>query len=96
MRYNSHELRIIRAVIHTALWGPLYWIVGKYYGYVPIASVIIKFLVYSNTFLMCGGWYQAINIVNGREYTEKDLVKFYLFVILGFVLLEFSWIMQFL
>jgi len=96
MRYNSHEMKIIRAVIHTALWWPLYWIVRNYYGYVPIANVIIKFLVYSNTFFMCGGWYQAINIVKGREYTEKDLVKFYLFVILGFVLLEFSWIMQFL
>ena len=97
MRYNSHEMKIIGAIIHTALWWPLYWVVRNYYGwYTPIANVIIKFLVYSNTFLMCYCWYLSINIAKGREFTEKDEVRFCLFIILGFVLIEFSWIMQFL
>ena len=86
---KSQSMIVTRAIIHTALWWPL-WM-----GWVRLApmgvawSVIFKFLNEVNTFYMVIYWAVARSIAIGSPMSDRDQVKLALWVLFCFILMEF-------
>ena len=80
---------ITRAIIYTALYPILAFIIRRWYGFDVLTSSVLKFFFYSNVLLMVGGWYESVLIAKGQAYDERDIVKLLLFTVLFMVLLEF-------
>ena len=89
MRDNSHKLVVTRAILHTALYPVLAFIVRRGYGLEVFTSSILKFLFCANVLFMVGAWYESHLIAKGTPYTTRDIVKCLLFTMLFMVFLEF-------
>jgi len=88
----SHGMRMIRAIIHTALYWPLWWSNMWIINHmnVGLGTVLGKLAFYTNLFYMLINW---CLIAKRKDEVDRDIIKFSLFVILILVLMELpTWI----
>lgn len=88
----SHGMRMIRAIIHTALYWPLWWLNRWVWTHVPYGlwTILGKLFFYMNLFYMLINW---CLIAKRKSELDRDTVKFGLFIILILVLMEIpTWI----
>ena len=83
----SHGVRMVRAIVHTALYWPLWWanVWITNHMNVGLGTVLGKMGFYVNLFYMLINWYL---IAKGKPELDRDTVKFSLFIILILVLME--------
>ena len=86
---KSQAMTVTRALIHTALWWPLWWGWLKVSPWGIAWSTIFKFLNMANSFYMIIFWALARSIAKGAPMSERDQVKLALWVLLVFILMEF-------
>jgi len=88
----SHEMRMVRAMVHTALYWPLWWTNEWIISHqVPgLGTVLGKLFFYVNLFYMLINW---CLIAKRKPEVDRATVKFSLFIIFILVLMELpTWI----
>jgi len=89
---NSHGMRMIRVIIHTGLYWPLWWTNVWIINHLTVGiwTVLGKLFFYVNLFYMLINW---CLIAKRIPEVDRDTVKFSLFIILILVLMELpTWI----
>jgi len=85
-----------RAVIHTALWWPIWWayewVLGR--GLAPVGTTMMKFLFYANNFLMAIFWFLAYSIAKRTEPGRREVAKYIIFWLAVHVLIEIHLLMD--
>jgi len=92
MTEYSHGMKMIRAIIHTALYWPLWWFNEWVITHVPYGgwTILGKLAFYINLFYMLINW---CLIAKRKAEVDRDIVKFSLFIIIVLVLMELpTWI----
>ena len=92
MGENSHRMIMIRAIIYTALYWPLWWANLWVMSHKPVGmwTVLGKLAFYVNHFYMLINWFL---IAKTKDEVDRDTVKYSLFIILILVLIELpTWI----
>jgi len=83
----SHGMRMVRAIVHTAFYWPLWWVNEWIINHLKVGvwTVLGKMFFYANLFYMVINWFL---IAKGKSEVDRDTVKFSLFIILVLVLME--------
>jgi hypothetical protein len=88
----SHRTIITRALIHTALWWPCWWLSQWVRG--PIGATLGKLVFYMNNFYMALFWYFIYSIAKGSELAPRDVVKYLAFWLTIHVIMEIPLILS--
>ena len=88
----SHRTIITRALFHTAMWWPCWWLSQWVRG--PLAMTLGKLTFYTNNFYMALFWYFIHSIAKGTEPTPKDTVKYLAFWLTIHILIEIPLILS--
>lgn len=92
----SHRVIIIRAIIHTALFSPIWWAYQWVHdqGFIGLGTSLMKFIFYANNFYMALFWFFVHSIAKGTEPGRRDIAKYILFWLSMHVLMDLSLIMD--
>lgn len=88
----SHRMIITRALIHTGLWWPLWWLSQWVQG--PLGATLGKLIFYINNFYMAMFWFLIYSIAKGNDPSRRDMVKYLAFWLAIHVLLELPFLMS--
>lgn len=92
----SHKTIITRALVHTALWWPCWWlnewIMGL--GIHALGLTLGKLIFYANGFFMTLFWFLAYSIAKGTKPTDKEIVKYLFFWLIIHIIMEIPLLMS--
>lgn len=89
---HSHRVIMIRALAHTILWWPLWWLSQWVRG--PLAMSLGKMIFYTNNFFMALFWFLAYSIAKGADPTDKEIVIYLTFWLAIHILMEIPFLIS--
>lgn len=88
----SHRAIITRALFHTAMWWPCWWLSQWVKG--PLTMTMGKLIFYMNDFFMVLFWFLIYSIAKGKEPEPREVVIYLAFWLAIHILMEIPFLLS--